>query len=143
MKSLAIDIHAHALIEEVEKAVRQEQGWRREMEQTTRLTGEASLQHNRQLMTNQWMPGLTRVETRIAAMDKMAIDVQGVSVVPTQYHYWADRSTSPRNWSQSPISESPRYVRRGPTGWLGSASPRCNIPTSRLPNWSARFMNCT
>ena len=91
MKSAAIDIHAHALIEEIESAVRGQHGWHSEMEQAARLTGQASLQHNRQLMANQWMPGLTRIETRIAAMDKMAIDVQAVSVVPSQYHYWADR----------------------------------------------------
>jgi aminocarboxymuconate-semialdehyde decarboxylase len=91
MKHLAIDIHAHALVEGVEAAVRVKPGWRHEMEQGARLTGEASLQHNRKLMANQWMPGLTRLETRIAAMDRMGIDVQTVSVAPTQYHYWADR----------------------------------------------------
>ena len=91
MKSIAVDIHAHALIEEVEVAVRAHPQWRREMEQAARLTGEASLQRNRQLMTNEWMPRSTRIETRIAAMDKMGIDVQAVSVVPTQYYYWADR----------------------------------------------------
>jgi aminocarboxymuconate-semialdehyde decarboxylase len=91
MKSIAIDIHAHALIEEVEAAVRGQPEWRRQMEAAARVTGEASLQHNRQLMANEWLPGLTRIDTRIAAMDKMGIDVQTVSAVPTQYHYWADR----------------------------------------------------
>lgn len=90
MSTVAIDLHAHALIEEVEAEVRAHPQWRREMEQAARLTGDASLRHNRQLMTNDWMPGLTRIDTRIAAMDKMGIDVQAVSVVPTQYHYWAD-----------------------------------------------------
>ena len=96
MKTGAIDIHAHALIEEVETAVRGHPDWRREMEQVARLTGEASLHHNRQLMNNEWMPGLTRIDRRVAAMDKMGIDVQAVSVVPTQYHYWADRDLATR-----------------------------------------------
>jgi len=91
MKPIAIDLHAHALIEEVEAEVRGQPGWRRETEQAARLTGETSIRHNRQLMANAYMPGLTRVDARIAAMDKMGIDVQAVSVVPTQYHYWADR----------------------------------------------------
>jgi len=96
MKPLAIDIHAHALVEEVEAAVRGQPGWRHEMEQAARLTGTASLQHNRQLMVYQWMSGLTRIDARIAAMDRMGIDLQIVSVVPTQYHYWADRDLAVR-----------------------------------------------
>jgi aminocarboxymuconate-semialdehyde decarboxylase len=96
MKPLTIDIHAHALVEEVEAAVHGQPGWRREMEQAARLTGMASLQHNRQLMANQWMSGLTRIDARIAAMDRMGIDLQTVSVVPTQYHYWADRELAVR-----------------------------------------------
>src|SRR5262249_10406287 len=80
----------HALVEEVEAAVRGQARWKHEIEQAARLTGEASLRHNRHLMANQWMPALTRIDDRIAAMDKMAIDIQTVSVVPTQYYYWAD-----------------------------------------------------
>ena len=96
MKSLAIDIHAHALIEDVEKLVHGQTGWRGEVEMAARLTGATSLEHNRQLMTNDWRPALTRIERRIAAMDKMTVDIQTVSVVPSQYHYWADRDLAER-----------------------------------------------
>jgi aminocarboxymuconate-semialdehyde decarboxylase len=96
MKSLAIDIHAHALIEDVEKLVRGQAGWRREVEMAARVTGAASLERNRQLMANDWQPALTSVEKRIAAMDRMTVDIQTVSVVPSQYHYWADRDLAER-----------------------------------------------
>jgi aminocarboxymuconate-semialdehyde decarboxylase len=96
MKSLAIDIHAHALIEDVEKLVRGQAGWRREIEMAARVTGAASLERNRQLMANDWQPALTSVEKRIAAMDRMTVDIQTVSVVPSQYHYWADRDLAER-----------------------------------------------
>ena len=96
MKSPAIDIHAHALIEEVEKLVHGQTGWRREVEMAVRLTGATSLERNRQLMTNDWRPALTRLEKRIAAMDRMTVDIQTVSVVPSQYHYWADRALAER-----------------------------------------------
>lgn len=96
MKSLAIDIHAHALIEDVEKLVRGQAGWRREVEMAARVTGAASLERNRQLLANDWQPALTSVEKRIAAMDRMTVDIQTVSVVPSQYHYWADRDLAKR-----------------------------------------------
>jgi len=96
MKSPAIDIHAHALIEDVEKLVHGQTGWRHEVETAARLTGATSLERNRQLMTNDWRPALTSIEKRIAAIDKMTVDIQTVSVVPSQYHYWADRDLAER-----------------------------------------------
>ena len=39
----------------------------------------------------QYLPKLTDVATRIAAMDAMGVDIQAVSLSPTQYYYWADR----------------------------------------------------
>ncbi len=91
MKSMAIDLHAHALVEEVETLARGDERWRREAEQAALLTGAASVEHNRKLMTGDYAASLTRVEARIAAMDAMRIDMQAVSVVPTQYYYWAGR----------------------------------------------------
>ncbi len=89
MQSIAIDLHAHALIEEVEKLARGDERWGREAEQAAALTGAASVEHNRKLMKGEYAARLTRVEKRIAAMDAMRIDMQAVSVVPTQYYYWA------------------------------------------------------
>jgi aminocarboxymuconate-semialdehyde decarboxylase len=91
VKNLAIDIHAHALIGKAEDIARQQDRWRREAQEASRLAGKESSEHNQRLMQTAYLAGLTRIEARIAAMDAMGIDVQAVSPVPTQYHYWAER----------------------------------------------------
>jgi aminocarboxymuconate-semialdehyde decarboxylase len=55
-----------------------------------RLTGPASVAHNRELFPTLGVP-LTDPEVRVAAMDAMGVDVQAVSISPGQYYYWADR----------------------------------------------------
>lgn len=96
MKTTAIDIHAHALIGEVENIVRQHPKWIEESRKSAAVVGEASLQHNRKLMSGDWLEGLTKIDARIRAMDTMQIDVQLVSVAPTQYYYRADRDLAAR-----------------------------------------------
>ena len=90
-KNIAIDIHAHAIIEEVETLVRQHPSFAEEARKGAAIAGAASLQHNRKLLNDGWLHRLTSLDARIAAMDAMRIDVQAVSVAPTQYYYWADR----------------------------------------------------
>jgi aminocarboxymuconate-semialdehyde decarboxylase len=94
VKNLAIDIHAHALIGKAEEIARQEDRWRREAQEAARLAGKESSEHNQRLMQTAYLAGLTRVEARLASMDAMGIDVQAVSPVPTQYHYWAEREVA-------------------------------------------------
>ncbi len=94
MKNLAIDIHAHALIGKAEEIARYEDHWRREAQEAARLSGKESSEHNRLLMQTAYLAGLTRVEARIASMDAMGVEVQAVSPVPTQYHYWAERAVA-------------------------------------------------
>jgi aminocarboxymuconate-semialdehyde decarboxylase len=91
VKNLAIDIHAHALIGKAEDIARQQDRWRREAQEASRLAGKESSEHNQRLMQTAYLAGLTRIEARIAAMDAMGIDVQAVSPIPSQYHYWAER----------------------------------------------------
>ena len=90
MKNIAIDFHAHALIGAAEEIAREQDRWRREAQNAARLAGKESSEHNQRLMQTSYLAGLTRVEARIASMDAMRIDVQAVSPVPTQYHYWAE-----------------------------------------------------
>lgn len=94
MKAPAIDVHAHALVGKAEGIARGQERWRREMEDAIRLSGRESSEHNQRLMQNEYLPGLTQVEARIAAMDAMGIDIQAVSPVPTQYYYWAERDAA-------------------------------------------------
>ncbi len=94
MKDLAIDMHAHALIGKAEDIARQQERWRREMQDAARLTGKESSEHNQRLMQTAYLAGLTRVEARLATMDAMGIDVQAVTPVPMQYHYWAEREVA-------------------------------------------------
>src|SRR5207245_2813895 len=51
--------------------------------------GPASMQHNLSLLP-QYVVALTDLDTRLNRMDAMGIDLQAVSLSPTQYHYWAD-----------------------------------------------------
>lgn len=94
MKTLAIDIHAHALIGKADEIARQEDRWRREIQEAARLAGKESSEHNQRLMQTAYLAGMTRIEARIATMDAMGIDVQAVSPVPTQYYYWAEREAA-------------------------------------------------
>ncbi len=94
MKIPAIDIHAHALIGKAEEIARQEDRWRREMQEAARLAGKESSEHNQRLMQTAYLAGMTRVEARLASMDEMGIEVQTVSPVPTQYYYWAERAAA-------------------------------------------------
>jgi aminocarboxymuconate-semialdehyde decarboxylase len=91
VKNPAIDIHAHALIGKAEDIARQQDRWRREAQEASRLAGKESSEHNQRLMQTAYLAGLTRIEARLAAMDAMGIDVQAVSPIPSQYHYWAER----------------------------------------------------
>ena len=95
MKTLSIDMHAHALITEAEEIARKQERWRAAAESASQMSAE-SAEHNRRLMQTTYAQALTRVETRIAAMDSMGIGMQAVSPVPTQYHYWAEREASER-----------------------------------------------
>ncbi len=89
-RTLAIDLHAHALIPEVEALVHGQEGLRREQEERADWATKESNDHNRTLFATTYMPKLTQLDQRIAAMDAMGIDMQAVSIVP-QYNYWADR----------------------------------------------------
>ncbi|HLX37305.1 MAG TPA: amidohydrolase family protein, partial [Candidatus Binataceae bacterium] len=94
MKTPAIDMHAHALIGNAEDIARQQERWRREMQDAARLAGKDSTEHNQRLMQTAYLAGLTRVEARIASMDAAGIEMQAVSPVPMQYHYWAEREVA-------------------------------------------------
>ncbi len=95
-RTLAVDLHAHALIPEVEALVRGHEGLRREQDEHADWATKESNDHNRKLFASIYMPKLTQLDQRVAAMDAMGIDMQAVSLVPLQYNYWADRDLAQR-----------------------------------------------
>jgi aminocarboxymuconate-semialdehyde decarboxylase len=86
-----VDIHAHLLVSAVEALVADHPTRFEAQRAQAVATGDASNRHNRQLFATQYLPKLTDSATRIAAMDAMGVDIQAVSVSPTQYYYWAER----------------------------------------------------
>jgi len=85
-----VDVHAHVLVPAVETLVQQHEGRAREIARQVEHMGQASVRHHLSLMPA-YLPKLTDPEVRLRDMDVMGIDVQAVSVSPTQYYYWADR----------------------------------------------------
>lgn len=87
---ITVDVHAHTLAPEVFPLVAGQPGFRAEQDQQLRDFGRESVQRNAALAAGDYAPLLTDLGSRLTAMDAAGIDVQAVSVIPTQYHYWAD-----------------------------------------------------
>jgi aminocarboxymuconate-semialdehyde decarboxylase len=85
-----VDLHAHAFVCAVEVLVADRPQKKAEGELRTRTIGAASVKYNAEVMLQAAMPALTRLEVRLADMDRMGVDIQVVSPQPTQYYYWAD-----------------------------------------------------
>jgi aminocarboxymuconate-semialdehyde decarboxylase len=89
---ITVDVHAHTVVPEVFALVAGQPGYRDEQAQQLRTFGRESVEHNARLAAGEYAPLLTDMSSRLTAMDAAGIDVQAVSVIPTQYHYWADRA---------------------------------------------------
>ena len=79
-----VDVHAHVLVPAVETLMQQHEGRAREIARQVEHMGQASVRHHLSLMPA-YLPKLTDPEVRLRDMDVMGIDVQAVSVSPTQY----------------------------------------------------------
>jgi aminocarboxymuconate-semialdehyde decarboxylase len=86
----AIDMHAHALAPAVEALVAGQDERRRQIEAEANATSPESAAHNQSLAAG-YRAKFESLDERLAAMDRMHIAVQAVSVPPTQYYYWAGR----------------------------------------------------
>jgi len=91
MKTRVVDVHAHMLVPAVEALVADRPERAAALREQANAAGPASTQRNRQLFATDYLPKLTDVAMRLQAMDAMGVDMQAVSVSPTQYYYWADR----------------------------------------------------
>ena len=86
-----VDVHAHTIVPDVFPLIAGQPGFRDEQEQQLRTFGRESVERNARLAASEYAPLLNDMSSRLTAMDAAGIDVQAVSVIPTQYHYWADR----------------------------------------------------
>jgi aminocarboxymuconate-semialdehyde decarboxylase len=91
MGTRVVDIHAHVLVPAVEALVADRPERAAALRAQADAAGDESTRHNRHLFATAYQRPLTDVATRLAAMDAMGVDMQAVSVSPTQYYYWADR----------------------------------------------------
>jgi len=83
------DVHAHCVVPAVWALVEGQEGRRAEAERQAAGMGPASTALNAELARG-WGPQLVDPDARLAAMDRMGLDVQVVSPAPTEYHYWAE-----------------------------------------------------
>lgn len=89
-----VDMHAHVMVPAVDQRVEQTPLWRASYEAAAATQSSLTLSTNAGLMKNTWAKALTDLDDRLAAMDAMGVDVQAISVAPTQYWYGADRALS-------------------------------------------------
>jgi aminocarboxymuconate-semialdehyde decarboxylase len=89
-RAFTVDLHGHMLVPAVERLVADRPEKCAEPEMQLRTMGAPSVEHNARVLGPNVGPKLTNLETRLADLDRMQIDVQVVSPSPTQYYYWAD-----------------------------------------------------
>lgn len=88
--AMTIDLHCHVLTPEVEALIATTPQKQAEPGIMRRAMGTASVEHNFRVMLPAAFPKLTHIETRLADMDAMGVDLQVLSPSPNQYCYWAD-----------------------------------------------------
>jgi aminocarboxymuconate-semialdehyde decarboxylase len=85
-RHFTVDIHCHVFTPEAERLALP--GFRADYEPMLRHATEATREVNRK--QQETIRGkLTSIETRLADMDKLGIDMQAISPAPPQYYYWA------------------------------------------------------
>ncbi|OZC52415.1 amidohydrolase [Rhodococcoides fascians A21d2] len=89
MSTPTVDVHAHAIITDVEAAVTGLPGLDAHRALEAVRNGAESLAVSGKMVGSR-IPQLTDLDRRLHDMDDAGIDVQVISPSPSQYHYWAD-----------------------------------------------------
>lgn len=95
MSGPVIDVHAHAILGDVEAAVAGQPGLAASHDLDARRNGPESLAVSAK-MVGQRIAKLTELDPRLADMDSAGVDVQVLSPSPSHYHYWADPALAQR-----------------------------------------------
>ncbi|GGG25341.1 amidohydrolase [Rhodococcoides trifolii] len=90
MSAPVVDVHAHAIVPEIEAIVSGFPGLDALRALEAVRNGAESLEVSGK-MVRERIPQLTGLDRRLTDMTAAGIDVQVVSPSPSQYHYWADR----------------------------------------------------
>jgi aminocarboxymuconate-semialdehyde decarboxylase len=85
-RHFTIDIHCHVVSPEADRLA--QPSFRPESEPMLRYATEATREVNRK-QNETIRDKITSVETRLAEMDRLGIDMQAISPAPPQYYYWA------------------------------------------------------
>lgn len=86
-RTVTVDIHCHVLTPGADELVKPV--FHPETDALVKFANAATREVNQKQM--QTIRGkLTSVETRLADMDKLGIDIQAISPAPSQYYYWAE-----------------------------------------------------
>jgi aminocarboxymuconate-semialdehyde decarboxylase len=85
-RSLVIDLHCHVLTPAADDLVKP--AFDPQTDPLFRHAGEATREVNRK-QAGDIRDRISRLEPRLAEMDRMGVDMQALSVAPSQYFYWA------------------------------------------------------
>ena len=131
-----IDVHAHAAVPAAMRLTEGHVGAEEARRRDEAAQGEASALINREQIASV-MPLLLDLDLRLAAMDRMRVDIQLVSPTPVHYHDWAEPELAER-FTRATNEGIASSAPAGRTGSRGSASCRCTCPTWRCASSRAR-----
>jgi aminocarboxymuconate-semialdehyde decarboxylase len=115
---VTIDIHSHVQVPAAAEAAAP--FFRAELDPRMEVQPEESTRYNRELRAS--IAGkFTDIDTRIADMDLQGVDIQVLSIVPPQYHYWLDADNGPRN-ARLQNDRIAEMVRSRPDRFVGVAN---------------------
>lgn len=118
--NLVVDVHAHVLIRDAELLV----SCQPEFVQDDACNEPESVEAN---SGGRLLRPLVDLGTRLSRMDAVGVDIQAVSVVPSQYYSWADRILS-GELVELLNSEIAKLVRRAPDRLVGVATVALQHP---------------
>jgi aminocarboxymuconate-semialdehyde decarboxylase len=87
--ALVVDVHAHAFVAAAARLAAGQPGLADEAARLARTLGPESAARNQALAAGPWAAPLTDTPTRLRQMAESGVDVQVVSLIPSQYYYWA------------------------------------------------------